>query len=150
MRNFGWVTPGSLAGMGWPAPMDWPAVAAEGVRAVLSLTEEPPAGDPAAHGLAWRHEPIVDFGTPDEDVLARCTAWVQQHLDAGRPVVIHCHAGMGRTGTLLAAVLVSQGMDAMAAIEHVRRRRPGSVETRGQVAVVERWAQRVARERGRA
>lgn len=65
-------------------------------------------------------------------------------------MVIHCHAGMGRTGTLLAAVLVSQGMDAMAAIQHVRRQRPGSVETRGQVAVVERWAQRMARERGRA
>ena len=55
---------------------------------------------------------------------------------------------MGRTGTLLAAVLVSQGMGAAQAIAHVRAQRPGSVETREQVAVVHGWAERVARQRG--
>jgi atypical dual specificity phosphatase len=145
LRNFGWVRPGRLAGMGRPEAQDWPQLLETGVRAVLSLTETPPPGDPTRHGLAHRHEPIEDFGTPDDDLLLRCTGWVAEQLGAERPVVVHCFAGVGRTGTVLAAVLVAEGMGAEQAIAEVRRLRPGSLETQGQVGAVFRLARRLGR-----
>jgi protein-tyrosine phosphatase len=57
-------------------------------------------------------------------------------------VAVHCFAGVGRTGTVLAAWMVAQGMEPDAAIEELRALRPGSVETRGQADAVRRFAQR--------
>lgn len=145
LKNFGWVRPGELAGMGRPSVESWPALVAQGVRAVLTLTETAAPGDPRAHGLEALHVPIEDFGTPSDEDLARCTAWVREQLAARRPVVVHCFAGVGRTGTVLAAVLVAEGLPPERAIEQVRRARPGSLETTGQVEAVFRLARRLAR-----
>ena len=56
-------------------------------------------------------------------------AVVEQAQEDGRAVGIHCTAGQGRTGTMLAAFLVSQGLTAPEALAKIRRLRPGSVET---------------------
>lgn len=43
---------------------------------------------------------------------------------------MHCHAGFGRTGIVIACILIAcQGLTADIAIELVRVRRPGSVQT---------------------
>jgi atypical dual specificity phosphatase len=49
---------------------------------------------------------------------------------------VHCGAGLGRTGTVVAAWLVRRGRSAREAIAEVRRVRPGSVETREQEEAV--------------
>lgn len=90
-----------------------------------------------AAGLLWTHLPIPDFGVPDEDFeIAWIAADLGRHLRAGETVAIHCRAGLGRTGTIAARLLIElSGLDADAAIERVRRDHAAeAVETSAQVA----------------
>ena len=140
--HFSWVVGDEVAGMAFP-PLDaWPVLKDEGVGAVLTLTERLPLADMARSGLAWRHLPIRDFGVPADDALDQAIGWMQEEVRGGRPVAVHCGAGMGRTGLVLAAYLVARGLAPGDAIREIRRTRPGSVETREQAAAVEAYAAR--------
>ncbi|MHC5012834.1 MAG: phosphatase domain-containing putative toxin [Planctomycetota bacterium] len=147
MFNFGWIKEGVLAGMGRPSPDAWTVLRAEGVGAVLTLTERPPPGDPAAVGLQVLHVPVTDFGTPSDEDLERCVTWIDAQVGEGRAVVVHCHAGVGRTGTVLAAYLTFSGMGPASAIAMVRRLRPGSIETSAQERLVLSYGTVLARRR---
>ena len=61
-------------------------------------------------------------------------------------VVVHCGAGLGRTGVVLACYFVNKGLSAQNAIARVRRLRPGSIETEDQADAVLDFARRKARE----
>lgn len=54
-----------------------------------------------------------------------------------KKVAIHCHAGLGRTGLVIAAYLVfALGQQAPVAIDHVRSHRPLSIQTTKQAAFI--------------
>jgi protein-tyrosine phosphatase len=84
-------------------------------------------------GLAVLHLPIVDFGVPDRVLCACAVRRVDESLNSGVNTVVHCHAGIGRTG-LFTACLVKQilGVSGDAAIAWIRRYLPGAVENRPQ------------------
>ncbi|KDO18008.1 hypothetical protein SPRG_21775 [Saprolegnia parasitica CBS 223.65] len=74
---------------------------------------------------------MLDIATVMASVLAQ----------AQQKVAVHCHAGyVGRTGLAIACTLIFQhGISAAEAIAIVRRGRPGSIQTHGQVAFVGRF-----------
>src|SRR5262245_30606782 len=148
LANFGWVIPGKLAGMARPRPGQAEEIRSHGIGAVLALTETPPLEELVAEGFAVAHEPVPDFEAPDVATLSRCVAFVREQLSAGRSVLVHCHAGCGRTGTVLAAALVDQGVAPARAIAQVRSLRPGSIETAEQERAVLRYASALGVEGG--
>lgn len=89
------------------------------------------------HGFSLIHLPVPDLDVPGRDALATAVQAALAHARAGRHVVIHCHAGKGRTG-LFAACLAraALGLSGDEAIAWVRRSIPGAVETPAQMQEV--------------
>lgn len=141
--NFGWMLEMQLAGTSYPRSEDAIALLQElGVRALLSLSEERVSADLLSkYKLPGEHLPVADFTAPTLEQVDQALATIDGFLARGLPVAVHCRAGLGRTGTILACYLVSQGSPAQAAIERVRTRRPGSIETPDQEAVIEAYEQ---------
>ncbi|MBI5119209.1 dual specificity protein phosphatase family protein [Candidatus Poribacteria bacterium] len=141
--NFSFVVPSAIAGMARPGTIDALAddlafLRTEGIRAILSLSETP-LTEPVVreHGFSYLHVPIDDFTAPTIKQVNQCMDFVERMVNAERkPVAVHCGAGCGRTGTMLACYLVRTGKTADEAIETVRFMRPCSIETEGQKALV--------------
>lgn len=137
--NFSWIVEGRVAGMGHPSAKDLAWLKAQGVTAILSLTEK----EPDLAGFEVLRIPIVDMTSPTIEQLHRAVGFIREIVTKGGAVVAHCTAGMGRTGTILAAYLVAEGCTVDEALRRVRRLRPGSVETSEQEWVLIAFAQSV-------
>jgi protein-tyrosine phosphatase len=76
-----------------------------------------------ANACTWQQVmfPILDFGVPrDRQAFLTLVQQVAESLRGGSNVLAHCGAGIGRTGTLAASVLVALGMTpdgALAAVQ---------------------------------
>jgi atypical dual specificity phosphatase len=122
-----------------PLEADLAFLSKQGIDSVVSLTESPLDDEPlAAHGIENLHIPIPDRKAPTPEQVELFLSHVDQKLTGGHTVLAHCLGGYGRTGTMLACYLVHCGMPAEQALEGIREKRPGSVESEEQeVAIFE-------------
>ncbi len=152
LPNFRWLVENRVAGVSYPRSEAALALLRQmGIRALLTLSEASPAPELLAkYGLQAEHVPVTDFTAPTIGQVEQAIAAINRFLEENRPVAIHCGAGLGRTGTVLACYLVWQGASAQDAIERVRAGQPGSVETSEQVAVVDQYERQLGREQERS
>jgi atypical dual specificity phosphatase len=130
---------GSLADYG----DELPALYAAGIRAVVSLLNIPSdAGIYESAGFTFKCLPVPDGGAPSMEQAQEFIKFVSLQLANHRPVAVHCEAGLGRTGTLLATYLISQGETAASAIGRVRSAEKSAVETPRQIQFLEQFAER--------
>ena len=78
----------------------------------------------------WQHHPIRDLSAPSEGVeeSSLLSEWFGLVIQGGR-ILLHCAAGLGRTGTVAARLLMMAGHDAETAIHLIRAARPGTIES---------------------
>jgi atypical dual specificity phosphatase len=137
-----WFEEGRLAACAYPrGEAALAELARRGVTLLVNLHHR--GHDPALlarHGLTEFRLPVRDFPPPSPGQLAEGVAAIERALADGGRVAVHCGAGLGRTGTLLACYYVRRGLSSEAAIARVRAGRPGAGETPGQVAAVAAFA----------
>ena len=94
-----------------------------------------------ACGLGFRAFPVPDFGVPsDAQAFTRLARWAAGRIGAGGGVAIHCRGGIGRSGTLAAAVLILRGHPPGEAVDAVSAARGvPSPETARQRAWLRDW-----------
>jgi atypical dual specificity phosphatase len=145
-NGFTWIDKPRLAALARPdGPEDMAWLRQQGIELLLSLTEDPPRRDWVNDaGLLLFHVPMVDMEAPSQDDLDRCISAIARAHERDMGVAVHCGAGLGRTGVVLACYFVTTGLSASNAIARVRRLRAGSVETDEQEQAVEEFARRRA------
>jgi hypothetical protein len=150
-----WVCtdPAPLAGMAYPRRGAWDALAEHGFHHVVDLTRDEAKYDPSplishTFGLA---DLVVRRRPPDperdEMRIAAAARLVAERWSAGEGVVVHCHGGRGRTGSVLGSALVQLGHDPDSVVEWLHlvqrtRGRRGWPEQAWQADVVRRTAAR--------
>ena len=148
MQRFYWVIERRLAGCSRPGAHgqsiadDLAILRDHGIQSVLTLTETPVlAHELEAAGLDTLHLPVDDFFAPTTQQMLQALAYIDASLAESMPVAVHCLAGQGRTGTILAAWLLRSGLSADEAISEIRALAPGAIESAPQVAALRRWAE---------
>ncbi len=151
-RGFFWIVPGRLGGLPRPGMIDRLELDLEGLRrlgvTILVTLEESPTVDPAALGrvgIRSIHFPIVDMGVPELHAAIGLTDHLAASIAGGDVVALHCRAGMGRTGTLLACQLIASGQTASAALDAVRSISPRCVQSTAQVDFLRSFAAALSR-----
>lgn len=145
LTNYGFMIEGVLAGSALPGscgPLmeDLQEAREAGITAVVTLTETPlQAAMLRESGMKYLHLAVEDFAAPTISQVEEFVAFVEDVRREGGAVLVHCRAGYGRTGTMLAAYLIRDGVTAAEAIRRVRQARPGSIETSRQERLLQQY-----------
>jgi atypical dual specificity phosphatase len=138
--NFNWVIEDKLAGCGIPTSLreiKWLAKE-HGIRSIITIKEKPLSSEWfKSSGIGegkidYFHLSIEDYGAPSLEDLDYVVNYISRQIDNGRPVMVHCSGGKGRTGTILAAYLLKKRnvLNAYQAINKLRKIRGESIQSK--------------------
>ena len=128
--NFSWLIENKLAGSGIPTSfdeLDW--ILKQGVTSIVTMTENA-LPEEWVSDIGYLHVPTPDLTAPDMDRIDTTVDFIYKKISNDQAVMVHCAAGMGRAGTILACYLVKyQKYSAKNAIKKIRKERPGSIQS---------------------
>ena len=139
--NFSWLIENKLAGSAIPTSIDevqW--LIEQGVKSIVTVREEP-LDDDWIKDVNYLHIMSNDMGVPEFNDLVHAVDFIHRRITNKEPVMVHCLAGLGRTGTILASYLIKyQNMSADEAMKKVREQRPGSIQSYPQEEIIFQFA----------
>lgn len=125
-ERFSWVVEDFIAGMERPGlfrtlESDLSFLRSKGISAIVNLEEY----ERDYPGFDVCHLPVRDFGPPVLDTYLRFLEFVGKKSEEKKKVLVHCHAGMGRTNLMLASYLVKKNsLKPDLALNEVKSKRP--------------------------
>jgi atypical dual specificity phosphatase len=138
--NFSWVIPEKLAGSGLPSSYDhllW--LVKNNIKNIITVREIPLPDawinkinsiNPTLESYFLKTD---DYNAPSVYELSQVVKYIDNQVNTNKPVVVHCAAGKGRTGTVLASYFMKkEGLDLNKAIKKIRALRPGSIQSKQQ------------------
>ena len=143
--GFAWLEPGRLAGTPLPGVVndmdhDLAALKRVGISHLITLTERDlPQDALKRHGLANLHLPIRDHEAPSLGQIQMLLKRMETLMAQGEVLAVHCLAGRGRTGTVLAAWWIREGLTAQEALRRVRLLDAHYVQSAEQEAFLQRY-----------
>lgn len=144
--NFSWLINNKLAGSGMPttsSEVEW--VVKQGVKSIITMTEES-LPESWTKDLKYLHVPTQDLSAPDMEQIDNAVEFIHERIQNEEPVMVHCAAGIGRTGTILACYLVKyHKLSVKNAIEQVRKKRPGSIQSESQELAISMYYKHVSK-----
>ena len=143
--NFSWLIENKLAGSGMPTTFDefdW--VLKQGVRSVITMTENA-LPESWIENVNYLHVPTQDLTAPDVDKIDTAVDFIHKAINGKEAVMVHCAAGMGRAGTILACYLMKyQNYTAKDAVKKLRNERPGSIQSEIQEMAVHMYEKHIS------
>jgi protein-tyrosine phosphatase len=121
------ITPNLWLGGAPTYARDYQFILDNGITAVLNIRSER-EDDLAfyeAHDITHVQYKVPDVTVPDAKVITEAVGWIDQQIEDGRTVLVHCAKGRGRSATLVAAYLMQeQGLSFDEARELMVAKRP--------------------------
>ncbi|HEY0009105.1 MAG TPA: dual specificity protein phosphatase family protein [Tepidisphaeraceae bacterium] len=110
------------------AIQDWQPILDRGIDTVIDLEGDVDLGVPTCvDKFLFIYLPIHDGNMPDLDRLHGVARLCADLIKRGDRVLSHCGLGLNRSALMAALILMYLGMDAKAAVERIRQRRPGAL-----------------------
>jgi atypical dual specificity phosphatase len=138
--GFYWVKPGQLGGLPRPGIVaalddDLAGLKRLGITVLVTLEEKQTVPPRVCNlvGIRSRFFPIDDMKSPPLEAADELCKKIRDDIASGEVVAIHCRAGLGRTGTMLACYLIWEGSSALDAFQKVRSINPSFIQSLAQV-----------------